>query len=202
MVAPLYVVVGTQRQVQRCGKLGYGDNGLVQHRVQRDERRERIPAGIGLLDGDCLDRGRAERKSHLRDVPVNINAAGSHAADKNAACQAAASAGNKNAGLHRRRLPCQRRLLLDRAGSLHCRRAYTPSPEDKRLFGTPPDRLYSPAGCGQCGEIGLKGRVAIHEVMVCDDELQAAIMDRADTRTLRRPGRRHDLDDGRRPRQS
>ncbi len=69
---------------------------------------------------------------------------------------------------------------------LHCRRAYTPSPEDKRLFVAPPDRLYAPAGCGQCGEIGLKGRMAIHEVMVCDDELQAAIMDRADTRTLRR----------------
>ncbi len=69
---------------------------------------------------------------------------------------------------------------------LHCRRAYTPSPEDKRLFDAPPERLYAPVGCGQCSEIGLKGRMAIHEVMVCDDELQAAIMDRADTRILRR----------------
>ena len=73
---------------------------------------------------------------------------------------------------------------------LHCRRAYTPDTEEKALLrdlpGGPPERLYAPAGCGQCGEIGLKGRLAIHEIMVCDDEIQAAIMDCADTRTLRR----------------
>lgn len=68
---------------------------------------------------------------------------------------------------------------------LHCRRAYTPPPEEAAHFAVPPDRLYTPAGCGQCGEIGLKGRMAIHEILVCDDEIQARIMDRADTRHLR-----------------
>ena len=68
---------------------------------------------------------------------------------------------------------------------LHCRRAYTPPPEEETLFASPPSRLYAPVGCGQCHEIGLKGRVAIHEVLVCDDEIQAKINENADTLTLR-----------------
>lgn len=73
---------------------------------------------------------------------------------------------------------------------LHCRRAYLPPPEEQALyepslFASVPERLYAAAGCAQCGEIGVKGRMAIHEVMVCGDEIQELIMDRCDTRTLR-----------------
>ena len=68
---------------------------------------------------------------------------------------------------------------------LHCRRAYTPPPEEQAVFPTPPGRLYTPAGCGQCHEIGLKGRIAIHEIMVCDDDIQEKIMAREDTRAIR-----------------
>ena len=68
---------------------------------------------------------------------------------------------------------------------LHCRRAYTPPPEEQALFASPLNRLYAPVGCGQCHEIGLKGRIAIHEVLVCDDEMQAKINSNADTLTLR-----------------
>ena len=73
---------------------------------------------------------------------------------------------------------------------LHCRRAYLPPPEEQALYAPPlfasvPERLYAAAGCSQCGEIGVKGRMAIHEVLVCGDEVQELIMDRCDTRTLR-----------------
>ncbi len=69
---------------------------------------------------------------------------------------------------------------------LHCRRAYTPPPEEQKLFTPAPERLYVPAGCGQCHEMGLKGRIAIHEVLVCGDEIQSMISASADTLALRR----------------
>ncbi len=68
---------------------------------------------------------------------------------------------------------------------LHCRRAYTPPPDELAVFAAPPERLYAPVGCGQCHEIGLKGRIAIHEVMVCDDDIQERIMAHEDTRLIR-----------------
>ena len=68
---------------------------------------------------------------------------------------------------------------------LHCRRAYTPPPEEQALFSAPPERLYQPAGCGQCGETGVKGRIAIHEILMCDDEVQSRINENVGTLALR-----------------
>ncbi|MGI4787842.1 MAG: ATPase, T2SS/T4P/T4SS family [Janthinobacterium lividum] len=68
---------------------------------------------------------------------------------------------------------------------LHCRRAYTPPADEQFLFKSLPERLYAPAGCGQCHERGVKGRIAIHEVLVCGDEIQAKISEKIDTLGLR-----------------
>ena len=68
---------------------------------------------------------------------------------------------------------------------LHCRRAYTPPADEQALFQSAPERLYAPVGCGQCHELGIKGRIAIHEVLVCDDAVQARISENADTLALR-----------------
>ena len=68
---------------------------------------------------------------------------------------------------------------------LHCRRAYTPPQEEQALFPAPPERLYQPAGCSQCGETGVKGRIAIHEILMCDDEVQSRINENVGTLALR-----------------
>ena len=69
---------------------------------------------------------------------------------------------------------------------LHCRRSYTPPPDEQAVFAPPPERLYAPVGCGQCHEIGVKGRIAIHEILVCDDDIQARIVEGEDTRSIRK----------------
>ena len=76
---------------------------------------------------------------------------------------------------------------------LHCRRAYAPPPEEQALFASPPERLYALVGCSQCHEMGIKGRIAIHEVMVCHDEIQAQISQNADTLTLRQAALTHGM---------
>ena len=46
-------------------------------------------------------------------------------------------------------------------------------------------RFMGPRECEECGGTGYQGRVAIHEVLVPNDEFRAAVMDRAPTDELR-----------------
>ncbi|WP_271274559.1 type II secretion system ATPase GspE [Aliamphritea hakodatensis] len=72
----------------------------------------------------------------------------------------------------------------------HCREAYTPLPEMVRDMGldalpsAAPVQLYRPVGCEHCAESGYKGRLAIIELLIMNDELRRLILQRADAGTL------------------
>jgi type IV pilus assembly protein PilB len=61
----------------------------------------------------------------------------------------------------------------------HCIESYDPSEEERALFaeyGVEVGELKRGAGCGNCGRTGYKGRLAIHEVLVVDEELRSMIL--------------------------
>ncbi|MBI3621922.1 MAG: type II secretion system ATPase GspE [Nitrospirae bacterium] len=66
-----------------------------------------------------------------------------------------------------------------------CRQSYAPAPEElARLgLGRPDGRpvtLARGAGCPTCGGSGYRGRVAIYEILVVDDQIRRLIMAKAD----------------------
>ncbi|WP_419873958.1 GspE/PulE family protein [Candidatus Pristimantibacillus sp. PTI5] len=61
----------------------------------------------------------------------------------------------------------------------HCKQKYTPIDKELELIaaqGIHADHLYKGAGCGECGRTGYKGRLAIHEVLLIDNEMRALII--------------------------
>jgi len=61
----------------------------------------------------------------------------------------------------------------------HCARKREPSLQEKELFaahGLAVDRLREGAGCAECSRTGYRGRIAIHEVLLCDDGLRSLIL--------------------------
>lgn len=61
----------------------------------------------------------------------------------------------------------------------HCKQRYTPIDKELELitsYGIRTDHLYKGAGCGECGRTGYKGRLAIHEVLLVDNELRSFII--------------------------
>ncbi|MFW1677728.1 type II secretion system ATPase GspE [Pontibacter sp. JAM-7] len=88
----------------------------------------------------------------------------------------------------------------------HCREPYTPLPEiiDEmglaKLAGDQPITLYSPKGCEHCGGSGYRGRLAIIELLVMNDNIRRLVMSRADSGTLfnaaREAGMRTMYEDG------
>jgi type IV pilus assembly protein PilB len=63
----------------------------------------------------------------------------------------------------------------------HCSQSYTPIDKELEMlaeYGIRTDRLHKGAGCAECGRTGYKGRLAIHEVLVIDNELRALIIDK------------------------
>jgi general secretion pathway protein E len=73
-----------------------------------------------------------------------------------------------------------------------CREAYTPSTAELARIGLRPDELrgpiYRPAanGCRSCRNTGYRGRTAIQELMMMDDEVRSLVMQKADAATIRR----------------
>lgn len=64
-------------------------------------------------------------------------------------------------------------------------------PEYLVKLGVPPDvaarsQAYKGRGCEYCNKSGYKGRTAVHEVMVINDDLREAIMKGAPAMTLKR----------------
>ncbi|WP_433743443.1 GspE/PulE family protein [Falsibacillus pallidus] len=56
-----------------------------------------------------------------------------------------------------------------------CKEEYTPTEMEKKLFerrGLTIQKLYRGKGCSACQKSGYKGRMAIHELMVLDDEMR------------------------------
>ena len=72
----------------------------------------------------------------------------------------------------------------------NCRQPYTPSDHELVRIGMGGIRLshpiYKPAGCRACRNTGYRGRTAITELMVMDDEIRALVMQKADGAMIRR----------------
>jgi type IV pilus assembly protein PilB len=74
-----------------------------------------------------------------------------------------------------------------------CRIAYEPTDEELLVLGWDhgdsvegrKPTLYHANGCTACGDTGYRGRVALHEVLVVDDELAAALGRRASVDEIR-----------------
>ena len=72
-----------------------------------------------------------------------------------------------------------------------CRERYTPSaPELQRIGITTADgfagKLFRAKGCRLCRNTGYKGRMAVQELMVMEDEVRSLVMQKADAATIRR----------------
>ncbi len=71
-----------------------------------------------------------------------------------------------------------------------CKEPYTPTVDERHVFEsrgialTTPFRLYQPAGCRACNEVGFTGRVGIFELLEIDEALRELIRERAPSQTL------------------
>ncbi|WP_302328580.1 GspE/PulE family protein [Salirhabdus salicampi] len=72
-----------------------------------------------------------------------------------------------------------------------CRDCRKPSPvsvSEKEIFdryGVEVDQIYRGEGCPTCNMTGYKGRTAIHEVLVIDDEIKEALLNNESTMKIR-----------------
>ncbi|MEI2664587.1 GspE/PulE family protein [Rossellomorea sp. LJF3] len=69
-----------------------------------------------------------------------------------------------------------------------CAREDAPSNREKEIFerrGMTIDRIVRGKGCASCNMTGYKGRMAIHEVLVVNDEMKRIIMNNQSLNTLR-----------------
>ncbi|HKM53333.1 MAG TPA: ATPase, T2SS/T4P/T4SS family, partial [Isosphaeraceae bacterium] len=74
-----------------------------------------------------------------------------------------------------------------------CREPYKPTLPELARVGVKPEDLagktiYRPSakGCKACRSTGYRGRLAIHELMMMDDDVRALVMKSADGATIRR----------------
>jgi general secretion pathway protein E len=68
-----------------------------------------------------------------------------------------------------------------------CRVSYTPTPAEVAKLGiTPGDyTFYQGTGCDECTQTGFKGRLAIYEILVMDDDLRALVLTQVDASGIR-----------------
>jgi type IV pilus assembly protein PilB len=71
-----------------------------------------------------------------------------------------------------------------------CKEAYEPTEEQLMELELTPDdlqgrQIYRGRGCDFCNNSGYKGRMALYEIMVMDDELRELIMQNASTQVIR-----------------
>ncbi|WP_020619742.1 GspE/PulE family protein [Paenibacillus daejeonensis] len=62
-----------------------------------------------------------------------------------------------------------------------CTASYEPSRDERELlqrYEIEATQLHKGQGCSECGRTGYRGRLAIHEVLVMDDELRSMILSR------------------------
>ena len=71
-----------------------------------------------------------------------------------------------------------------------CRQPYDPADAELSRIGLRRDQItnqiYRPAGCKLCRNTGYRGRMAIQELMIMDDEVRGLVMQKADASMLRR----------------
>ncbi|MFZ0492134.1 MAG: ATPase, T2SS/T4P/T4SS family [Acidimicrobiia bacterium] len=70
----------------------------------------------------------------------------------------------------------------------HCKEPYEPSEQlvEQAGWKTTPDKVYRANGCKVCSHTGYRGRVAIHELMLVDEDIERLAVERVSTDTLRR----------------
>lgn len=69
----------------------------------------------------------------------------------------------------------------------NCKEAYEPTEQALEEVGwtdDPPKTLYRPVGCKVCSNTGYRGRVAIHELMLIDEDIERLAVERASTEVL------------------
>ncbi len=71
-----------------------------------------------------------------------------------------------------------------------CRAGYTPTTTELQRIGITADgfagKIYKSAGCRLCRNTGYRGRIAIQELMIMEDDIRTLVMQNADAATIRR----------------
>jgi len=72
----------------------------------------------------------------------------------------------------------------------HCKKKYTPGPAEMKLLGYNGGELsggtfYKGKGCGSCRHTGYSGRMAVHELLLPDEQVRDAVLKNATTQVLR-----------------
>jgi general secretion pathway protein E len=71
-----------------------------------------------------------------------------------------------------------------------CRDGYTPSTTELQRIGITADgfagKIYKAKGCRGCRNTGYRGRMAVQELMIMDDDVRTLVMQNADAATIRR----------------
>lgn len=71
----------------------------------------------------------------------------------------------------------------------HCKKGYAPDTADLALFHEAGLRdigkLYAPEGCDKCDRLGTRGRIAVQEVLVVNDEIEQLILQKAHAPAIR-----------------
>jgi general secretion pathway protein E len=85
---------------------------------------------------------------------------------------------------------------LMRMNCPHCSRPVTPAADEIKSAGVSPDavadyRFMAGAGCGDCRGSGYKGRKAIAEILVLNDEIRELIIEKAPLRKIKETARNH-----------
>ncbi len=80
----------------------------------------------------------------------------------------------------------------------HCKQEFEPSEEQLMELALRPQDVggrtfYRGRGCEKCNKSGYKGRLALFEIMVMNDELRDMIMNQASTAVLRHEARKHGM---------
>ena len=77
---------------------------------------------------------------------------------------------------------------LVRVLCVHCKEAYVPTIEERRILGpaaADTAHIYRPTGCAKCGNKGYKGRCTVMELLVMDGDLDELVARRATAKELR-----------------
>src|ERR1700683_893617 len=73
---------------------------------------------------------------------------------------------------------------------LQCRAPYQPSATDLQRIGIGAvgfaGKIYKAAGCKSCRNTGYRGRIAIQELMIMEDDIRTLVMQNSDAATIRR----------------
>jgi general secretion pathway protein E len=73
---------------------------------------------------------------------------------------------------------------------VECREPYTPSTTELHRIGITASgfagKIYRAAGCKMCRNSGYRGRIAVQELMVMEDDIRTLVMQNADSASIRR----------------